>query len=427
MSKKEEKSKKKEEDAKEEEEPNELSAPAVIDLEAILKPISDDNPSGEYTRYSGAYDEIGEARRADDTLEKGDWQGELKIADFQQVVDLAVPVLEKETKDIQIAAWLAEELVKQHGFVGLRDALKLLSGLQENFWDTLFPEIDEGDMEGRANALAWMAKKAAFAIKQVVITQGEGHDYFDWEDSGRFKFPEDIDSLPAAEQAGAKALKAQAEKENRVTADRWAKAIALSKRAFYEELNVAIEECWVEYKEINRVIEEKFDPKQAPGLTELKKALDKVQTQTGKLLKMKRIEEPDPVEEEEVDSEEAATGNGAKGAVNSKSGAIRNRRDALKKLSELASFFRKTEPHSPVSYLVNRAIKWGNMPLDSWLQDVIKDQNILSQIRQTLGFNTEGAAEPINTPDASPNPGETSDSSTTGGSSAPSGGFAPMQ
>ena len=417
MSKDEEKSK------KEEEEPNELSIPSVIDLEAILNPISDEKPSGEYARYSGAYDEIGEERRADDTLNKGDWQGDLKVADFQKVIDLAVPVLEKETKDIQIAAWLTEALVKQHGFAGLRDGLKLLIGLQENFWDTLFPEVDEGDMEGRANALAWVAKKTAFAIKQARITEGEGHDYFDWEDSGKFKFPENIDSLPAAEQAGAVALKARAEKENRVTADRWAKAIVLSKRAFYEELNVTIEECWVEYKELNRVIEERFDLKQAPGLTELKKALDLIQTQTNKLLKMKRIEEPDPVEEEEVTSEGATTKTGAKGAANSRSGAIQNRRDALRRLSELASFFRKTEPHSPVSYLVSRAIKWGNMPLDSWLQDVIKDQNILSQIRQTLGFNTEGAAEVAPTAGADPTSDDTSDSSTSGGS----GDFAPMQ
>jgi hypothetical protein len=28
------------------------------------------------------------------------------------------------------------------------------------------------------------------------------------------------------------------------------------------------------------------------------------------------------------------------------------------------------------------------MPLETWLQDVIKDENVLFQLRQTLGFNT---------------------------------------
>jgi type VI secretion system protein ImpA len=62
-------------------------------------------------------------------------------------------------------------------------------------------------------------------------------------------------------------------------------------------------------------------------------------------------------------------------------------------LGDIADFFQKTEPHSPVSYLVQRAVKWGNMPLENWLQDVIKDESILAQLRQTLGFNT-GNGEP---------------------------------
>jgi hypothetical protein len=33
-------------------------------------------------------------------------------------------------------------------------------------------------------------------------------------------------------------------------------------------------------------------------------------------------------------------------------------------------------------------VKWGNMPLESWLQDVIQDENVLYTLRQTLGFNT---------------------------------------
>ena len=73
-------------------------------------------------------------------------------------------------------------------------------------------------------------------------------------------------------------------------------------------------------------------------------------------------------------------------------GAIQNRQDALKRLADLAEYFRKTEPHSPISYLVQRAVKWGEMPLETWLQDVIKDEAVLFQLRQTLGFNTTSAS-----------------------------------
>ena len=63
-----------------------------------------------------------------------------------------------------------------------------------------------------------------------------------------------------------------------------------------------------------------------------------------------------------------------------------NRADALRRLEALAVYFRQTEPHSPVSYLVQRAVRWGEMPLEAWLQDVINDEGVLSRVRETLGL-----------------------------------------
>ena len=369
-----------------------LRTPSVIDIEAIMQPISEENPSGESLQYSGLYDEIREARRADKDLAQGQWQTELKVADYQAVVVLAVPALEKQTKDLQIGAWLSEALVKEHGFAGLRDGLKMMGGLQANFWETLFPEIDEGDMEGRANALEWMDTQTAFAIKGVKITGSEGYNFFDFEDSKRFDIPENIDTLDSNDQERYRELQTQAEKEKRVTGALWRIEKQVSRRAFYEELAVLIEESWTEYKELNRVIEEKFEPNQMPGLTNLKQSLDDIQTQVLKLLEEKRIEEPDEADENAADEIADGENNSAealKTTVLTTGGTIQNRKDALKRLSDLAEFFRRTEPHSPISYLVQRAVKWGNMPLENWLQDVIKDESVILQLRQTLGFNTD--------------------------------------
>lgn len=367
------------------------SKPAVINFETLLAPISEDKPAGEYLRYSGIYDEISEARRADLEVPQGDWQTEIKYADYRKVIALATPALEKETKDLQIAAWFSEALVKEYGFTGLRDCLKLLSGLQRNFWETLHPEIDEGDMEGRANALAWMETQASFALKQGKITGYNGYSFVDFEDSKRFDIPDNIESLDTAEQARYNELRTQAEKENRVTANKWRAEMAQTRRTFYEELNFLIDECWAAYNDLNRIIEEKFDPNQAPGMTNLKKSLDEVHSLIKKFLEEKRAEEPDEAADETVADGETADGEGATvkvAGVATVSGAIQNRQDALKRLADIATFFQKTEPHSPISYLVTRAVKWGNMPLESWLQDVIKDETVIYQLRQTLGFNT---------------------------------------
>jgi type VI secretion system protein ImpA len=366
------------------------SKPAVIDFDALLVAISEDKPSGEYLRYSGIYDEISEARRADDILAQGEWQTDLKVADFRKVIELASATLEKETKDLQISAWLSEALIEQHGFVGLRDSLQLISKLQENFWETLHPEIDEGDMEGRANAISWMENQASFAIKKAKITGYNGYSFLNFEDSKKFDIPDNIEMLDTAEQQKFNELKAQAEKENRVTANKWRAEMANTRRAACEEINFLIEECWVAHSELNRVIEEKFDLNQAPSLNNLKKSLDEIHSLVKKILEEKRLEEPDeedPATEEGEVTEEGGVVVKVAGVATA-SGAIQSRQDALKRLKDIAEYFRKAEPHSPISYLVQRAVKWGEMPLEAWLQDVIKDENVIWALRQTLGFNT---------------------------------------
>ena len=144
----------------------------VTSVEALLAPISGDNPVGENLQYAGLHDEIREARRSEEVLDQGQWQRETKSADWRQVIDLATDALSSRTKDLQICVWMAEALVKQYEFDGLRDALKLTRGLLENFWEKLYPEIDEGgDLEARANALAWFDRQLTAAIREVKISK----------------------------------------------------------------------------------------------------------------------------------------------------------------------------------------------------------------------------------------------------------------
>jgi type VI secretion system protein ImpA len=65
----------------------------------------------------------------------------------------------------------------------------------------------------------------------------------------------------------------------------------------------------------------------------------------------------------------------------------------LRQLEKIADFFRQTEPHSPISYAVQRAVKWGNMPLEMWLADVVKDTATLDSLREILGLNTGSSSE----------------------------------
>src|SRR5437868_8753326 len=125
--------------------------PLQVDL---LKPIPGPNPSGEDLRYSPVYDKIKEARREDDPhLPQGIWSYQLKKAEYPQVIRLASEALASKTKDLQLAAWLTEALMKTNSAAGLKDGLKVLETLVDEFWDSVYPQLDEGDAELRVAPL----------------------------------------------------------------------------------------------------------------------------------------------------------------------------------------------------------------------------------------------------------------------------------
>src|SRR4051794_39171591 len=123
-----------------------MATPPTLDVELLLAPIAGDRPAGRSLAYEPEYDALREARRADDATNPGEWKREAKAADWGGVVALGVACLRDKTKDLQIAAWVTEALVRLHGFAGLRDGLALMEGIQERFWESYFPEIDDGDL-----------------------------------------------------------------------------------------------------------------------------------------------------------------------------------------------------------------------------------------------------------------------------------------
>ena len=365
------------------------SGPA-IDVEALFTKIPGDNPAGENLQYSGLYDEIRDARREDEDLDQGLWKHDRKTADWPRVLSIATDALAARSKDLQVAAWLAEALVKTSGFAGLRDGLRVMREMLEQFWDHLYPEIDEGDMEARANAIAWMDRPLVLpkAVKDVPITRsitGASYSFLQWEQSREFDIPERLDDLDSEGLERVNELKQRAGEEGKITAEQWRIAKAATRRKFYEEIYPLLNQCWDEFEGLDRVMDERFG-RHTPGLSALKKALDDVRSLVEKLLKEKRILEPDPVDGSAVEGEAQDTA--VEAAPGSTSGPIHTRQEALRRLAEVAGFFRRTEPHSPVSYLVQRAINWGQMPLETWLQDVIKNDGVLDHLRETLGLST---------------------------------------
>ena len=366
-----------------------MASSITLDIESLLLPISEENPSGTDVRYT-RYDVIKEARREDEDLPLGDWQpkGPPKMADWGKVIELAKTVLSTESKDLQVAAWLLEGLVKQNGFAGLRDGLKLIRELHTRFWESVYPVVEDGDMEFRAAPVEWLNEKEKppfFPITVMKIPILHSHDgvhysLFHWEESR------------TVENLGRQDPKAKEEAiaEGKVTKEQVDKAEAATPLTHCVTLLEDVSQCWDEAQALDQVIKEKYGEENLdrPSLENLKGIIENCRGFLDDTVQKKGGAGMANLENVGAQTE---TGAVAPGLTVQGSGGINpvDRIDALRRLAAVAEFFKKTEPHSPVAYLVQRAAKWGEMPLEEWLNEVIKSQDVLGSVRETLGLKED--------------------------------------
>jgi type VI secretion system protein ImpA len=368
-----------------------MGTPQTIDVEALVAPIPGKNPSGASLRHAGPYDAIQEARRADDGLDQGEWKRETKAADWNSVITLATDALAAKSKDLQIAAWLAEALMMRHGFPGLRDGLRVLRAMQERFWESLHPFSDDGDLEPRMGPLEWVNEKLSPSIRAIAVTQSGDGDVYSWLQWNESRM---IDNLarqnPEAHQA--------ALAEGKLSGEKFDKAVTATPRAFYETLSEDLAESLEECHALSRVVDEKFG-REAPSLLNIKTALEDCRTLVEGIVRKKRELEPDaaparvPRRPEPVGAQHPGQRIVESSASESVPFVPLDRADAIRRLGAVADFFRRTEPHSPVSYLVQRAVQWGEMPLESWLREVINDGAVLARVMETLGVKEDKPSE----------------------------------
>ena len=80
----------------------------------------------------------------------GAWEREVKTADHALVIKLCEEALATQTKDLWLGVWLTGSPDCARQVRGPAGRYDLLRGLIENFWDNLYPALEDGDAELRA-------------------------------------------------------------------------------------------------------------------------------------------------------------------------------------------------------------------------------------------------------------------------------------
>jgi type VI secretion system protein ImpA len=358
------------------------ASPPTFDVEALLNPIADDAPTGRDLRTDDSaespYYKIKDARNAARAAERLVDQGltDAEPPDWSPVLEMAPKLLTEASKDLEIVAWYVEALIRTHGFAGARDGFKLADGLCARFWDGLYPAPGDGEgIEVRVAPLAGLNGDDAPGtlvgpIKNVRLTDsGSVGPFSSWQ----YEQAVEVDKIadPDARQrrlaAGAVAM-----------AD-VRQAVSETPLDFFRALRDDLAQAREEFSGLGRTLDAKAGA-DSPPASNIRNALEKVEESFGFLTTGLPLDEPPAADEE------AAAGGGGSTRQGGTSGVIRDREEAFQQLEKVASWFRAAEPHSPVSYALMQAVRWGRMPLPELLAELIPEEAARASIFRVTGI-----------------------------------------
>ncbi|SEF73569.1 type VI secretion system protein TssA [Marinobacterium lutimaris] len=356
-----------------------------LSIDELLAPIDGGSHAcGEDLTFSLLFDQIKEARRADPTyLPQGEWETELKQSDWGQVISLAGDALATKSKDIQLLGWLTEGLAHREGFNGITFGLTYAARLLDEYWDNLYPELDEGDFDERVARLNWLGDALVGVVRSLPLIAGEGYGLADYEESRQVENQARNDPDSMARALG----------EGKINDEIFQRSVVLTASEFLQERHATIAAAIAAVDGLDEVADRYFG-QDAPSFSALEKILVQCRDLIARLLEDRGVSvvavaEPEIAPVERPEDEVISQVPGRAEPRGEGTGRLRtkpeSRDEAFEMLTGVARYFKDREPHSPVPYLVERAIKWGRMPLEEWLKDVIKDHGVVENIKDTLG------------------------------------------
>jgi type VI secretion system protein ImpA len=369
-----------------------MPAPPTVEFERLLAPISPENPSGvelrEDEQGSRAFSELFDASKkarndererlkqeisrqvesggsssADPSLRQ-----EIDDPDWLGVREQAIEILATHSKDLWVAAWLTDALVRTDGIAGLRDGLHVIHELSTRYWDAIHPAPEENSYENTTSQLTSLfAAPLASAIRNVPLAHGADCTF------GHYRHAATSDNAALGPILS---------------------AVQETPASFYVDLVDAIQSSLANLSSAAQFFMDRCGPEATPNpsavRTELEECLNNVRTVAADKLESAAAAEG----QEGEGGGEAAGKAGGKGAGFDVSGQIASREDAFRTLVKIAEYFKKAEPTSPVPILLDYAVRLGKKPFTDLILELVSDESVRDEVYRRIGARLQsGEAE----------------------------------
>jgi len=341
---------------------------------------SDFAPQSLYYRLRDARAEARAVERANDADLTGD---AAMPQEWRTVRQLASTALLEKTKDLEIAAWLTEALVRGDGLPGLAVGANLMAGLVSSFWDEgLYPPEDEDGIATR--------------VAPVTGLNGEGGDGTLIQPLRKFTFFSRPDGAPVAFWQYDASVKLDGEadatkKKQRIAAgvqpyadmERDAKAAG---SAWFTGLRTRLKAALTAWSEMSDVLDTKAG-RDSPPTGRVREILTDMLEACNRFAPPEVADAPDA----EATTDEQAEENGMSATPGSAAPRElrENREDMLRQLIRIADFFRRTEPHSPLAYTLDDAVRRGRLTWPELLAEIVPDDSARKNMLIQLGIRPE--------------------------------------
>lgn len=358
--------------------------PEDFDLAALLAPIQGDSPVGVDLRGEEApntlYFQLRDARRQAQAAER---RAEAPpdpdapappdpLPLWLTVRDLATTALAEHTKDLEIAAWLTEALVRSDELLGATAGFQLLTGLVENFWENLFPLPDQDDEAARVAAIDGFNGTLSAPLRQIVVFERPDHTQLEY-----WQYKQSVDLISASPEARQQRIDAGV-----VPYDTLMGEVQQADHRPFSVLLRRAGEAAQAWQRLGEALAQRAGDA-APSTSRLREVFDELLGAARALGGTEIAASAEPASDAPTagDGVPAAAAVQAPGAT-----ALASREDALRALGAIAEYFRRSEPHSPLSYTLQEAVRRARMSWPELLEEIVPDQNSRAAILNSLGI-----------------------------------------
>ncbi|MBF0332329.1 MAG: type VI secretion system protein TssA [Alphaproteobacteria bacterium] len=362
-----------------------MASDPVLDFDTLLAPIDGDQPSGPDPRPSEPFRDLRLLRSEAGAAEKAaevDSEAVAPTQSWRAILKKGGALL-ANSKDVDVACWMVEALVRVHGVVGLRDGFRLLRELLERHGDSIHPrpEPQEGETAGAT----------VLGIGNLLGSSGNGTLV---PAIGRLPLTPSRAGGPWALWQWKIALKHEAaagdaqRSPNRSGIMESVRTSPAESATFFLALRDDLGACRDEFNRLAALLDERYGA-EAPATSGIALLLEEV-SDAIRLLSAEVLP-PETADVAAGEEDPAAPMPVVGGPATFRGGGdhLANRQEAIRVLLDVAAFFKRTEPQSLIGYSLEELARRAQMPLPELLAELLSDDGPRRQLLTAAGIKAD--------------------------------------